>query len=85
MLACSLPVSQREPTEGTGRTGRSAAAPVEFDFSENELNPTQRAELDHTRSRATTSMVLGWIVIGAWLVMWVASIYLRWAIWSLFT
>ncbi len=45
--------------------------------------PLLRARYGWTR--ATAGVVLGWIVIGAWAVMWIVSIWLRWAIWQLFS
>ena len=51
-----------EQSLAAARTGRTAA-PVEFNVTEDDLTPLQRAELEHARSRATTSMVLGIIAI----------------------
>ena len=45
------------------RSGNAGEAPAELHVSEGELTPTQRAELDQARSRATTSMVLGIIAL----------------------
>ncbi|WP_419921920.1 DUF4190 domain-containing protein [Candidatus Poriferisodalis sp.] len=119
------------------RTGRVAVASVELNISEDELSPVQRGELEHARSRATASMVLGiialvpfgfgilailalfsvpightsrgilgrypllkarygwtratvglvlgWIAIGAWLLVWIAIAFFGLTIWSLFS
>ena len=118
------------------RTGRDAGT-AELNISEDELSPVQRAELEHARSRATASMVLGiialapfgfgllailalfgvpmghksrsvlgrypllkaqygltratvgvvlgWIAIGAWLLVWIAVAFFGVALWAFLT
>lgn len=45
--------------------------------------PLLRARYGWTR--ATVGVVLGWIVIGGWVVLWLVMAITRWAIWNLFT
>lgn len=43
--------------------------------------PLLRARYGWTR--ATVGVVLGWIVIGGWIVLWIVMAITRWAIWNL--